>query len=327
MKVLILGGTQFIGQQIVETLLTAGHTVSILNRGQSTDALPVEVERLRGDRDAGTSGLAALQDHTWNACVDLSGYTPRQVRPSAEMLQTRVQRYVFVSAVSVYGDPQVRPVYETHPRLPPASEDVTDIDAATYGPLKVACEDVVQRLYGRRCALLRPQAVVGRHDQRGRYAYWLQRAQQGGEMLAPGDGTDHLQAIDVHDVAHFARTVIENNLAGPFNLAGPRITWAEFMQILGAQNIVWVPAGIIEAAGLTEFELPLFRPERGPRSGLMEVNNDRARAAGLTLTHPEATLQDLQAWISERNAPPALAPETEAELIRRTREQRVHGPH
>ncbi len=315
MRVLILGGTQFIGLNIAEHLLSAGHRVSILTRGKRPDELPGEIERLRGDRDEGALGLKALQGRSWDVCVDVSGYTPRQVRPSAERLRARVGRYVFVSAVSVYGDPQDRPVRETQPRLPPAGEEVTEIDADTYGPLKVACENIVEQLYADRGTLLRPQIVVGPQDDRARYQYWVQRARQGGEMLAPGDGSDHLQVIDVCDLARFARTVIETGLGGAFNLAGPRLTWAEFVRLLGAQHIVWVAAEIIQAAGVTEFELPLFRPERGARSGLMDVSNERARAAGLTLTEPGATVQAMQTWLRGRKLTPALSPEREAELI------------
>lgn len=316
MRVLILGGTQFIGRQMVETLVSAGHMVSILTRGLSRDELPAPVERLRGDRDQGALGLAALAGRSWDVCVDVSGYTPRQVRPSAERLRKSVKRYVFVSAVSVYGDPSRRPVRETHPRMPPASEEVTEVTAETYGALKVACEGIVQEIYGQRCTLLRPQIVVGPHDPRGRYSHWVQRVLRGGDMLAPGDGSDHVQFIDVRDLARFGRTVIENDLGGAFNLAGPRLAWAEFMKVLGAENIVWVATEIIRAAGLTEFELPLFRAEYGPRSGLMEVSNERARAAGLTLTDPAVTAGDMRAWILARDRPPAPWLEKEAELIR-----------
>src|SRR5262249_22309556 len=142
MHILTLGGTQFVGRHIVEALLTVGHRVSILTRGHTPDELPAEVERLRGDRDLGTVGLDALAGRSWDACVDVSGYTPRQVRASAELLRDRVKRYVFISAVSVYGDPDIRPARETHPLLPPAAEDVTEIDGETYGPLKVACERI-----------------------------------------------------------------------------------------------------------------------------------------------------------------------------------------
>lgn len=316
MRVLVLGGTQFVGRHIVEALLSAGHRVSILTRGKSPDELPASVERLRGDRDEGAAGLEALSGRFWDVCVDVSGYTPRQVRPSAESLRASVKRYVFVSAVSVYGDPQdERPVRETHPRLSPAGEDVTDVNADTYGALKVACENIVRQVYDDRCTVLRPQVVVGPHDPTSRYSYWVRRALQGGDMLAPGDGADHVQVIDVRDLARFARTVIENDLGGCFNLAGPRLSWAAFMKILGAKDIVWVGAEILESAGLTFHELPLFRTERGARSGLMDVSNEQARSAGLTLTDPEVTARHVRAWIPGKDLPPALSPEREAELI------------
>jgi 2'-hydroxyisoflavone reductase len=324
MEVLVLGGTQFVGRHIVEALVAAGHRVSILTRGVSPDELPPEVERLRGDRDAGPAGLGALAGRTWDACIDVSGYTPRQVRASAELLRDGVKQYLYVSAVSAYGDPDERPVLETHPLLPPAAEDVTDVNGETYGPLKVACEQIVQEIYASRCTILRPQVVVGPHDPSGRYTYWVQRAMQGGEMLAPGDGSDHLQVIDVRDVARFVRTATQERVTGVFNLAGPRITWAAFIELLGASVPVWVPAPILLAAGLTFLELPLYRPERGARASLMDVSSDRARAAGLTLTAPEVTLRDTRAWVQGRQLTAGLPPEREAALIRLAREQ---GPN
>jgi 2'-hydroxyisoflavone reductase len=299
--------------------------VTTFNRGQSADELPAAVERLRGDRDEGAAGLAALAGRRWGACVDLSGYTPRQVRPSAGMLRDAVGRYVFVSAMMVYGDPTDRPVRETLTRQPPAAEDITDICEATYGALKVTCEDIVQEIFADRCALLRPQTVAGPHDPSGRYVYWARRARLGGEMLAPGDGSDHVQVIDVRDLARFVCTVIERGLGGAYNLAGPRLTWAEFLRILGAQNLVWVPASILAAAGLTFVDLPLFRAEHGPRAGLMDVCTERARAAGLVLTSPEITAQDTLAWISDQELPLALSPERERTLLEAARRAARHS--
>ncbi len=326
MRVLVLGGTRFIGRHIVEDLLAAGHGVSILARGVSPDELPAQVERLRGDRDTGAAGLAALSGRSWDACVDVSGYTPRHVRPSAELLCESVKRYVFVSAVRVYGDPEDRPVRESHPRVPPAGERVTEINDETYGPLKVACENIVEEVYADRCALLRPQVVVGPHDPTGRYSYWVRRALRGGSMLAPGDGSDHVQVIDVRDVARFTRTLIENDLGRAFNLAGPRLTWAEFLDLLGAERVVWVASDILRAAGLTSLELPLYRPERGPLGSLMDVSSERARAAGLTLTDPQGTGMDTRHWLSDRVPTLALSPEREAELIRIARQRGTHSP-
>lgn len=322
MKILILGGTQFVGRHLVEACLSAGHAVSILNRGKTADTLPADVERLRGDRDQGASGLACLAGRNWDACIDVSGYTPRQVRASAERLRGQVKRYVFVSSVSVYADdPARRPVVETDPLLSTAAEDVSEVNGETYGPLKVACENIVREIYGEGATLLRPQIVVGPHDHTGRYTYWVNRAAHGGEMLAPGDGTDHVQVFDVRDLARFVVKLIEDDLAGIFNLAGPRITWATFMTLIGAQQPVWVSADLIKAAGLTFVELPLFRPEHGARSSLMDVGGERARDAGLTLTAPEVTLRDTRAWSLTADLPVALPPEREAELIRRSRRE------
>ena len=323
MRVLILGGTQFLGRHIAETLLAAGHAVSVLNRGVTPDALPAQVERLRGERDEGPPGLQALMGKTWDACVDVSGYTPRQVRASAEALHANVRRYVFISAVSVYGDPQDRPVRENHPRLPPAGEHVLDVNGETYGALKVACENIVQQVYGERATLLRPQVIAGPGDPSGRYTYWVHRADQGGEMLAPGDGSDHLQVIDVRDVARFVCGVVERDLGGVFNLAGPRLTWANFITMLGAPKVAWVDAPTLLAAEVGFNELPLFRPERGARSGLMDVSNERARAAGLTLTEPEVTLRDVRESLRGREPTAALSAQREAALIAMSRH---HNP-
>jgi 2'-hydroxyisoflavone reductase len=315
MEILVLGGTQFVGRHIAVALTAAGHRVSVFNRGQTSDELPAPIERLRGDRDAGAAGLAALAHRNWDVCVDVSGYTPRQVRASAAMLRMRVAHYVFISAVSVYGDPPSGPVEETHPRLPPAEQHVTEITNETYGRLKVACEDIVQEFYADRCAVLRPQVVAGRYDPLDRFSYWVRRSGQSGPMLAPGDGSDFVQTIDARDVARFAQTVCEQALAGSYNLAGPRLTWADFMNILGATKVVWVPAEIFRQAGVTEFELPLYRPIGGPRSSLMHVSNDHARQAGLTLTDPAETVRDVRTWLENQDLRPALAPQREAALI------------
>lgn len=317
MKILILGGSKFIGRHVAEELLAGGHEVAVLNRGKSPDELPPRVERLRGDRDEGEPGLTALAGRSWDACVDVSGYTPRQVRPSAERLKDIVQRYVFVSTGSVYGDAKRRPVTEENPTMTPAAEDVTEIDGDTYGPLKVTCENIVRRLYGDRATVLRPQIVAGPHDPSGRFTYWVKRAALGGEMLAPGDGTDHVQAVDGRDLARFTRKAIEEAIAGTFNMAGNRVTWAEFMTVLGAKNPVWVPKEVLE--GVDFAELPLYRPEHGTYAGLMDVDNGKAVAAGLRLSPLEVTVKDTRAWLETVELPLALKPEREAELIAKAR--------
>ena len=140
-------------------------------------------------------------------------------------------------------------------------------------------------------------------------------------MLAPGNGSDPLQVIDVRDLAHFVQRVIEHGLDGPFNLSGPRLTWREFITLLGVQDPVWVPAAQLQAAGLTFVELPLFRPHLGSRSSLMDVSHEKACAAGLTLTSPAQTLQAVREWLVGRPALKALPPELEASLIRASRQR------
>lgn len=322
MNVLVLGGTQFIGRHIVDVLLARGDRVSVFTRGKTRDELPQDVERLHGDRNEGAAGLTALAGRSWDACVDVSGYTPRQVRASVELLADQVVQYVFVSTVSVYAESAVAPVLESHPRAAGASEEVTEVTAATYGPLKVTCEDLVQHVYGDRSALLRPQIVAGAYDPTGRYPYWVQRAGQGEDMLAPGDGSDHLQVVDVRELARFARTVLERRLSGAFNLAGPRITWAEFMTLLGVESPTWVDAATLRDAGVTFAELPLFLADGTARSNLMHVSSERAQAAGLGHTDPAETVRGVRGWLEGRSIPPALSPERERELLGRAHARR-----
>ena len=319
MNIVVLGGTHFIGRHIVEALLNGGHRVSVFSRGKSPDALPDHVERLRGDRNDGAAGLRALEGRSWDACVDVSGYTPKQVRPSAELLKDRVGQYVFVSTVSVYEDFGDTPVVETHRLLPEAAEDVTEITGETYGQLKVTCERIVGDVYGTRCTILRPQIVAGPFDPTGRHTYWVQRATQGGEMLVPGDGTDFVQLIDARDIARFTARAIEHGVSGIFNMSGPRLTWASFVSMLGVEHPVWVSAGLIDEAGLTFNEMPLYRPNGAERSSLMHVSHDRASAAGLALTDPQITIADVREWLRANPVPPALSPELERDLIARSR--------
>ncbi len=319
MRILVLGGTQFVGRHIVEALLEAGHSVTTFTRGQSPNPLPVQVERLHGDRDQGMPGLESLSHRTWDTCVDVSGYTARQVRMSTKKLRSQVGHYVYISAVSVYGDPSTGPVHETYSRVEPAGEDIIEVVGDMYGRLKVTCEDIVQEMFAEHCALLRPQIVAGPHDPFDRFSYWVRRASQGGETLAPGDGSDSLQFVDANDVARFVLTICDQKLQGAFNLAGDRHQWSDFLAILGTRNIVWIPAEIIKAAGLTEFDLPLFRATGAPRSNLMYISNERARRAGLTLTSLEHTTEKVRQWLPQSELSPALSAERETEVIRKFR--------
>ena len=321
MRVLILGGSGFIGQHLVSGLLAGGHAVTVFSRGQLPGALPADVEHLHGDRDAGAAGLAALAGRRWDACADLSGYTPRQLLGSTQALARHVGRYVYVSAVMAYAlpiQPADRPVTEGQALRPAAGDDVAEIDGDTYGPLKVACERIVSQAFAERATLLRPQVVAGPGDNTLRYAYWVQRAAgglAGGEMLAPGDGSEHLQLIDVRDMAAFMRRVVEQGIAGVFNLAGPRLRWRHFMQLLGVAAPVWVPAAVLQAADLAFGELPLYRPAHSAMAALMDVSSAKAQAAGLVLTDPAQSIRDMRAWCQGRALGRPLSAERETALI------------
>jgi 2'-hydroxyisoflavone reductase len=323
-KVLVLGGTRFVGRHIVEALLSAGHEVTVLTRGQSVDELPGTVERLQGDREQGAAGLQALSGRRWDACIDVSGYTPAAVQASTNALADSVNRYVFVSTVSVYAEQHRHPIRESDPLLPAAPEDLTEVTGESYGPLKVTCERIVQDVFGTRATILRPQIVAGPFDHTARYPYWPDRAaqsrQDGRPMLAPGKGSDHVQVIDARDLGRFAVRILEDGTPGIFNVSGPRLTWAEFMQAIGAESVVWVDAATLEAQGIGWRDLPLYLADDSEQGGLMDIDASPALAAGLTLTDPATTARDTRAWSAGQQTAYALTPELESAALNANRD-------
>jgi len=317
--VLVLGGTRFVGRHIVEALLSAGHEVTVLTRGQSVDELPSTVERLQGDREQGAAGLQALSGRTWDACIDVSGYLPSAVRASAELLATSVKRYVFISTVSVYAEQRRHPIHESDPLLPAAPEDLTEVTGESYGPLKVTCERIVQDVFGTRATILRPQIVAGPFDHTARYPYWPDRAAQSRQdskpMLAPGNGSDHVQVIDARDLGRFVARILQGGTPGIFNVAGPRLTWAEFMQAIGAASVKWVDVATLETQGIGWRDLPLYLADDSEQGGLMDIDMSPALAAGLTLTDPATTAQDTRAWSAGQQTAYALTHERESAAL------------
>lgn len=317
-RMLVLGGTGFIGRHVVAAAAAAGWAVTVLSRTPAAAPLPPGVQALHGDRDAGAAGLAALAGGRWDACVDISGWTVRQVQGALDALHGRVGRYVYVSAAMVYGDPVLAPVRETHARVAPWPHDVasTDqIDGDSYGPLKAACEDRVVAAFPGRNTLLRPQVVTGPHDTTERHGWWLRRAARGGPTLVPGDGRDAVQAVDVRDLARFALRCVAQGFGGAFDVCGPRVPWSTFVQRLGIDDPVWVPAAALQDAGLTFAQLPLYRPTGGRHAALMHVSGERARAHGFETTDLADTLAALRATLAGTPAVERLTPAMEARLI------------
>src|SRR6185436_5212380 len=214
LKILILGGTHFIGLHMTALALQRGHAVTFFNRGHTkADRFP-EVERIHGDRNGQIDGL---KGRAWDVVIDNSGYVPRIVKLSAEMLAPQVRQYVFTSSISVYPDFSV-PRDEKSPVGKMADETVETIDEATYGPLKALCEQAAERALPGRTTVIRPGLIVGPDDNTDRFTWWPARAARGGEFIAPGAPQDPFQVIDARDLAAFTINAIERNITGTYNL-------------------------------------------------------------------------------------------------------------
>ncbi len=306
MRLLVLGGTRFVGRALVEAALAGGHVVSLFHRGQTGAELFPQAEHLTGDRDG---ALDALQARVWDACVDVSGYLPRIVRDSAQLLRDAVGRYVFVSSISAYANLAVPGLTESSPLAELDDPTVEEIDGRTYGALKALCERVVEDVFGERSALVRPGIVAGPHDPTGRFTYWAVRGTRGGEALVPAQTAERVQVIDVRDLGAFL-LLVASGLSGAFNAVGPD-------QPAGLRDVVApTPATAVDDAFLAEQEVtpqevPLWFPGG---DGWSRIDNTRAVTAGLTLRPVAETIQG-----AREEAPLVdgigLTAEREAELL------------
>ena len=298
-KILILGGTKVLGPALVEAARAHGHTVTLFNRGKTNPHLFPELEKLQGDRDG---KLDALKGRRWDAVIDDSGYVPRIVRMSAELLAPNVGQYMFVSSISVYPDGVPDGADETaavQVLADPKSENVRQ----DYGALKAACEKAAEAALPGRTTVVRPTLIVGPDDPTDRYTYWPVRLDRGGEVLAPGDGNDRTQVIDVRDLAAFMIGLVETNTPGIFNAAGPEqpltmrgLVEATAKGVGSKATVTWVPAAFLEAEKVQPWsDMPSWIP-KGPESGGMAVSNARAIAKGLRCRPLADTARDTLAW-------------------------------
>ncbi|MBA3366383.1 MAG: NAD-dependent epimerase/dehydratase family protein, partial [Actinobacteria bacterium] len=313
MKLLVLGGTVFLGRHLVEAALRRGHEVTLFNRGRTNASLFPEVERLRGDRDG---HLGALENGHWDAAIDTSGYFPRVVRASAELLADRVEHYTFVSSVSVYADLSVPPD-ESSPVGALEDETVEEFgpEFENYGPLKALCERESARAFPGRALIVRPGLIVGPQDPTDRFTYWPRRLARGGEILAPGPPARRTQFIDVRDLAEWLVAMIERRATGVFNAVNEGVSFAELLE---GDSVTWVDDEFLLAHGVGEWmELPLWIADPAFK-GMEEADVSAAVAAGLRFRRVSETVRDTAEWDKGRGdyEPKAgLAPEREAELL------------
>jgi 2'-hydroxyisoflavone reductase len=307
MKLLILGGPKFVGRHLIDAALAANHEVTFFNRGQTNpDAYP-DVEKLRGDRDG---DLAALHGRSWDAVIDTSGYIPRLVADSARLLADRVAHYTFVSSISVYASMATPHQDESAPLGTLADESVEEVTSETYGPLKVLCEQAVERYFPGRALHVRAGLIVGPHDPTGRFTYWPWRVDRGGEVLSPGTPDDLVQFIDGRDLAAWMVQMADRRQAGTFNATGPTtsLTWGELLTTCqtvatSLSQLTWVADDFLLEQGVQPWqELPLWVPASAEETtGLYTIDCGRAIDAGLTFRLLTETVRDTLTWLKQRN--------------------------
>ena len=313
MRILVLGGTSFVGRAVVEDALRTGAEVTLFGRGKTGPGLFPGLTRLTGDRDTGD--YAALGAGRWDAVVDVSGYVPRHVGQAMDALDGRAGRYLFISSHAVYQLDGIGPgSTEDTPRRPPV-RDTEELTNDTYGPLKVACEDDVVARYGARATIVRPGKVAGPHDWQPGLTYWVRRAARGGRVAVPGDPRQPVQVVDSRDLARLIVQLLADDRPGAFHAVGPAtpVTLGELVETCAraAQaEIEIVPVPLNTA--------PPFFPLLRTNWPAQQRSPARARAAGLPATPLEVTAADVLAWDRQRGEPPltgGFTPEHEQAIL------------
>ncbi len=331
LRILILGGTGFTGPYQVRYALSRGHKVTTFNRGKTHPGeLPSEVEQLIGDRNG---KLDALKGRKWDVAIDNPTTLPAWVRDAAEILKGNVERYVFISTISVYADTS-KGVDETAPLAKydgpdPYKETLEAMKASgykTYGPLKALSEKEAEKWFPGKTLIIRPGLIVGPGDETDRFTYWPVRIDRGGEVLAPGNPSDPVQFIDARDLAEWTIRIAENRDTGIYNATGPAkpLGIGEMLdQTKSALNsdakFTWVPAEFLQQQKVEAWsDMPVWA---GDELGLARTNISRALGKGLTFRPLTETARDTLAWFKSQSQDrqsklrAGLTPEREAEVL------------
>ena len=324
MQILIIGGTRFLGRHLVEAAFARGHEVTLFNRGKTNPDLFPQLETILGDRE---KDVKKLEGRIWDTVIDVSGYLPRIVRLSAEVLEPNVSRYVFISTISVYADFKTAGMDESYLVGKLEDETVEEITGETYGPLKALCESVVQGIYGERALIIRPGLIVGPHDPTDRFTYWPVRVARGGDVLAPQSPEAGTQIIDVRDLAEFTLKLIEENALGVYNATGPdyELTMGKLLEVskqVSGSNATfkWASVEFLNQNQVEPWsDIPAWVPEDEESAGFARVDVSKAISAGLRFRPLEETIRDTLEWAQTRPSDhvwkAGLTAEREAEVL------------
>ena len=323
MRILVLGGTGFIGPHLVRFALERGHTVTLFNRGRTNTHLFPDVEKLVGDRN---DNLSALEGRRWDAVIDNSGYTPQQVGMSVKLLKNACDQYLFTSTRSVYTDFTQAVMDEDAPVGP---KDIPESEWDGYGPNKVLAERAVQEGFGARTLITRPPVIVGPGDRSDRFTYWVDRIDDGGDILVQGDPTDPLQFIDVRDLSEFYIHLLEHSITGIYNTEGPGSALNTAGLVHGIKAITSTPSTfhwvdwdfLIGEGEVAQRTLAFWQPPRGRYLNYGLTDNRRAIARGLKFRPLAKIAADTLDWHRKRSAAQqqnlraGLSRDREAELL------------
>jgi nucleoside-diphosphate-sugar epimerase len=335
LTILILGGTGFTGPFQVKYALARGHKVTVFNRGKTHPGeLPEGVEQLIGDRNG---QLDALKGRKWDVVIDNPTTLPKWVRDAAEILKGNVDRYVFISTISVYADTTKPGMDETAPLAKydgaDAMKETRDTVVASkftlYGPLKALSEREVEKWFPGKSLIIRPGLIVGPGDQTDRFTYWPVRIDRGGEVLAPGDPSDPVQFIDARDLAEWTIRMAEQGTTGIYNATGPATPLTVGGMLEGIKNALgskakftWIPADFLEKSKVEPWsDMPVWVPPAGEDGGLGQISIRRALEKGLTFRSLAVTARDTLAWFKtlpkerQEKLLAGISPEREAEVL------------
>jgi 2'-hydroxyisoflavone reductase len=306
-RVLVLGGTGFLGPHVVEAALAAGWEVTLFNRGKTNTHLFPELEKLVGDRDPEQdAGLTALEgDRRWDYVIDDTSYYPRATASVAQLLSDRIERYLLVTSVSVYASFQESGITEQSPLGTMEDPTVEEVTGETYGPLKALCEKVlIEEVGTERSVIVRPGLIVGPGDPTGRFTYWPVRMQEGAERIAPGTPGDPVQFVDVRDLAAFYVKLLTDGASGAYHGVGPvhgatmgELVYASKAVGTSDTRVTWIPTEDLEQLELYGWrDLPVWSAPQGDSGGINQVDVSKSVAAGLTSRPVADTCRDTLAW-------------------------------